>query len=187
MLALFLDIETTGLDCLRHRAIDIGIKAIDVSTGVEKGSYSSKIRQSEEAWGRHDPMSIQVNGYTFEELEEGKDSQHVGQEIVEFFSFLEVQRGRAVFICQNPAFDRGFFAQLVDVYTQERLNWPYHWLDLASMYWVGLRAPFPEILNLSKNSIAKLYHLPPEVEPHRAMNGVNHLIDCYQAVVGWKQ
>lgn len=187
MLALFVDIETTGLDFFRHTAIDIGIKAIDVCTGVEKGVYSCKIRPTEEEWERHDPISLQVNGYTFEELQEGKDAHTAGQEIIEFFSFLEVQRGRAVFICQNPGFDRSFFAQLVDVYTQERLNWPYHWLDLASMYWASLKGPFPEKLSISKNSIAGVHHILPEVEPHRALNGVNHLIACYEAVVGWKR
>lgn len=183
MLGLFLDIETTGLDCTRHRPIDIGIKAIDLNTGQAKGVYSSKIRISEEDWAKGDPLSIQINGYTYRELEDGKEIYVVGREIVEWFAFLEVQRGSAVFICQNPAFDRGFFAQLVDVYTQERLNWPYHWLDLASMYWATLKPPLPETLNLSKNCIAKAYGLPPEVEPHRALNGVEHLIVCYNAVL----
>src|SRR5262249_43527499 len=115
----------------------------------------------------------------------------VGQQIIHLFSQLKIERGRAVFICQNPAFDRGFFTQLVDIYTQDRLHWPYHWLDLASMYWASIeqkclqqQAPFPERINLSKNEIARAYNLPPEVEPHRALNGVHHLIACYQAVLG---
>jgi DNA polymerase-3 subunit epsilon/oligoribonuclease len=59
------------------------------------------------------------------------------------------------------------------------------------MYWALLSVsvknehrPFPEELNLSKNEIARIHNLPPEVNPHRAMNGVDHLILCYQAVLG---
>jgi oligoribonuclease len=81
----------------------------------------------------------------------------------------------------------------VDVYTQEKLNWPYHWLDLASMYWVAffqkkvsLGEPIPQKMSLSKNDIASQYQLPVEDLPHKALNGVNHLLLCYQAVLGIK-
>ena len=115
----------------------------------------------------------------------------MAQEIIGLFSRLEIVRGKAVFICQNPAFDRGFFIQLVPVYAQEKINWPYHWLDLASMYWAIIvkqaqqqEKALPEQVSLSKNSIAKYYNLLPELPPHHAMGGVNHLIRCYQAVLG---
>jgi DNA polymerase-3 subunit epsilon/oligoribonuclease len=47
------------------------------------------------------------------------------------------------------------------------------------------KAPFPRDLQFSKDAIASHYHLPAEEKPHRAMNGVNHLFICYQAVVGF--
>jgi DNA polymerase-3 subunit epsilon/oligoribonuclease len=190
MLAIFLDMETTGLDQSRHHAIDIGLTIMNVTTGEYKGSYTSIIKQPLEVWDGHDPVSIEVNGYTFEKVSTGKDREIVGEEITELFQSVGIERGSAVFICQNPGFDRGFFSQLVDVYKQERLNWPYHWLDLASMYWVTVARRcneenilFPEKINLSKNSIAKAQGLLPEETPHRAMNGVNHLIACYKAVL----
>lgn len=193
MLAIFLDIETTGLDSTRHRAIDIGLKIIDVGTGETVGSYQSIIKITPESWEKRDPSSIEINGFTWEQVLQGKDPKTVGDEIMALFTSKGIERGKAVFICQNPAFDRSFFTQLVDIYTQERLHWPYHWLDFASMYWAHLAfqskergTPFPKELNLSKNEIARIYHLPTEAEPHRAMNGVNHLILCYQTVVGLK-
>ena len=101
-------------------------------------------------------------------------------------------RKKAVFICQNPSFDRGFFSQLIDPDTQEDLNWPYHWLDLASMYWAismdkakKQNCPFPWETGISKDLIASHYNLPAEDKPHRAMNGVDHLLICYEAVVGF--
>ena len=128
-----------------------------------------------------------------EQINNGRPIVEVQEEILKIFSDAKIERGKAVFICQNPSFDRSFFAQIIPVYTQEKLHWPYHWLDLASMFWTvqvqttqKLQIPFPETLNLSKNSIAKAYNLPIESIPHSAMKGVNHLIQCYQAVLGVK-
>lgn len=191
--AIFLDIETTGLDPTKHRAIDIAFQVYNLSTGQRKGIFQSIVKQSLESWARCDPTSLEINGYTWERVSTGKDAALVGKEIIDLLTQLGIQRGRAVFICQNPAFDRGFFTQLIDVYTQEKLNWPYHWLDFASMYWALLvknciesGTPFPEALNLSKNEIAKSFNLPQEDLPHRAMKGVEHLILCYEKVLGVK-
>lgn len=191
MYGIFLDIETTGLNAAVHRPIDIAFKIIDLSTGFLKGEYQSVVKQSLDIWEKKDSSSIKVNGFTYEEISRGKDPQVVGTEIKDLFEKAQIQRGAAMFICQNPSFDRGFFNQLIDVYTQERLNWPYHWLDFASMYWtmIVLKAKreggmIPEKISLSKNDIAIAYNLPVESNPHRALNGVNHLILCYQAVLG---
>lgn len=191
MRAIFLDMETTGLDPTKHCAIDIAFKVVDIASGDLLGAYQSVVKQPPAEWAKKDPTSVQINGYTWEEVSKGNDAPLVGQEIIALMRKLAIERGNAVFICQNPAFDRGFFTQLVDVYTQERLNWPYHWLDLASMYWVACwqkcaneGVSLPERMNLSKNEIARAYQLPKEVEPHRAVNGVDHLILCYQAVLG---
>jgi len=193
MQAIFLDIETTGLDAMIHRPIDVAFQVVNITTGRKDGSYQSTVKQSKEVWEKADPVSLQVNGYTWEQTSLGKDPDTVGLEIVSLLTELKVARGSAVFICQNPAFDRGFFTQLVDVYTQERLNWPYHWLDFASMYWALLvkkslqnGVPFPDRLNLSKNEIAKTFQIPEEERPHRAMKGVDHLMTCYQALLGVK-
>ena len=193
MLAIFLDLETTGLDPKKHCVIDAAFKIVNLSTNELVCSFRRVVKPSVLAWESRDPASIEVNGYTWEQVALGADIKVVGEEIVELFTQCKIERGKAVFICQNPAFDRGFFSHFVDVYTQERLNWPYHWLDLASMYWVvnfqkiiSRGECLPEKMSLSKNEIAKEYQLPPEATPHRAMNGVEHLIRCYQAVLGLK-
>ena len=113
---------------------------------------------------------------------------------MKLFDKHDIKRGEAVFICQNPSFDRIFFSQLIDVDTQEKLLWPYHWLDLASMYWAeairkakGGEEKYPWMTGCSKDKIATALELPKEVKPHRAMNGVNHLLLCYESVVGFPE
>lgn len=190
MLAIFLDLETTGLDYQKHHVIDVAFKIINLSLGALVIEFQSLVRLPITAWDLRDLHSIEINGYTWEEIEKGAYPFEVGRNIVNIFLEANVERGKAVFICQNPGFDRAFFNQLVDAYTQESLNWPYHWLDLASMYWAflcrkqrELLLPLPDSLNLSKNEIAKTFNIAPEEMPHRAINGVNHLIQCYKAVL----
>lgn len=191
MLVIFLDIETTGLDPVRNHVIDIAFKIVDHTTGELKATYQSIIKLTEEQWATHDPHSLEINGYTWETVSEGKEAAVAAEEIIGLFHEHGIVRGKAAFLCQNPAFDRVFFSQLISILHQEKMRWPYHWLDLASMYWaltvrksVDKHEMFPESMILSKNEIAKQWNLPPEPHPHRAINGVNHLIACYQAVLG---
>lgn len=182
MLGVFLDLETTGLDPTRHRVVDIALKAYNLQSGKLLGSYETIVQQNIEIWKQADPESLAINGFTFEHAQTGQLESLVSNEIKQFLQTLNLKRGKAVFIGQNSSFDRAFFAQLIPVYDQEQLRWPYHWLDLASMYW-ALNPPTDEEISLSKNTIAAHYNIPPEPLPHKAMNGVDHLIHCYNAVL----
>lgn len=192
MYGIFLDLETSGLDNTCHRVLEIAFKIVRLETGEELDSYDSLVCQPREVWNLHDPVSIQVNGMSFERISQGTSEETVSEAIISTFQKHNISRDNAVFICQNPSFDRAFFSQLVDTYKQEEFRWPYHWLDLASMYWVNeLQAivqegrPFPEKISLSKDAIAAKHGLAPEASPHRAINGVEHLILCYEKEVGW--
>lgn len=192
MLAIFLDIETSGLDPYRHHILEIAFKLVDVYSGIEKGEYHSVVKQPYRVWKARDEESVTVNGFTWDKIQEGKEIVQIKSEIIQLFEQHDVRRGRAVYICQNPSFDRVFFSQLIPVYYQEGLQWPYHWLDLASMHWAlqiqhnrQLGLPFPQEIQLSKDAIANAYQLPPEPIPHSAQNGVNHLLLCYRTLVGF--
>jgi oligoribonuclease len=192
MLAIFLDIEATGLDLLIHRALEIACKIIDLSTGKELATYQSIIKQPSSVWEKRDLTSIEINGFTWEKVQGGQDEFVVQQEIIELFNQWNVKRGKAVYICQNPAFDRNCFSLLIDIHIQEQYKWPYHWLDFASMFWAlqikhyrQKNLPLPQEMSISKNAIAQHYHLPIEISPHSAMNGVDHLILCYRTVFGF--
>lgn len=187
MLGVFLDTETSGLNPHKHCILEVAYKIIDVETGELKSSYEAIVAQSKMIWDRADPHSLIVNGFTWEKVCEGSSPEKIAGAIITAFARNGVRRNEAIFICQNPSFDRAFFSQLIDPDLQESLGWPYHWLDLASMYWaVKIKqesAPWEN--GVSKDKISEAYHLPPEAKPHRAMNGVDHLLQCYEAVVGF--
>jgi oligoribonuclease len=192
MLGIFLDTETNGLDPYVHRALEIAIKLLDLHTGEEKASFQTVISQDLAVWEKSDLDSLKVNSFTWEKTSKGKPEKITREEIISLFNQHEIKRNKAVFICQNPSFDRAFFSQIIPTETQEMLKWPYHWLDLASMYWATCmnkakkeKTAFPWEIGFSKDKIAANFSLPMEEKPHRAMNGVNHLIICYEAVVGF--
>lgn len=192
VLGIFLDTETNGLHFQTHRVIEIAFQIVDVLDGAILDTFESLVTVTPEEWKKSDPDSLNVNGFTWEEVSKGVPSTIVGMQIQERFAKCSIRRGDAVFICQNPSFDRAFFSQLVDPATQEKLLWPYHWLDLASMYWVEAlkrgalgTGNYPWETGLSKDKIAIASSLPKEQSPHRAINGVKHLLLCYKAVVGF--
>ncbi len=192
MLGIFLDSETNGLNPQKHRILEIAFQIIDILTGEIKERFESLVLATPEEWEKSDPESLKVNGFTWEEVSKGISPSLVGSRIRELFIRSGIKRGESAFICQNPSFDRAYFAQLIDPDLQEKLQWPYHWLDLASMYWAkslekGAKGTgnYPWETGFSKDKIAIAHSLPKEDRPHRAMNGVKHLMLCYEAVVGF--
>lgn len=194
MLGIFLDIETNGLNPFKHQVLEIALSIVDMETGVSKEHFEAIIQQPESAWKNSDRESLKINGFTWDEIRQGRPCEEVAGIIEKMFECHGIRRGQAVFICQNPSFDRAFFSQFFSTEKQESLKWPYHWLDLASMYWacavkLGKTYATPEampwVTGYSKDKIAAVFGLPPEAFPHRAMNGVQHLMLCYQAVVGF--
>jgi DNA polymerase-3 subunit epsilon/oligoribonuclease len=192
VLGVFLDTEANGLNSQVHKILEVAYQVVDLRNGSLKGKYQATIAQPIEAWEKSDAASLRINGFTWEEISRAASPIEVSEHIIDHFSTLGVLRKQAVFICQNPSFDRVFFSQLIDPDTQESLSWPYHWLDLASMFWALAiqktkreKGPLPWDIGLSKDLIASHYQLPVEAKPHRAMNGVSHLLLCYKAVVGF--
>jgi len=187
MLGIFLDTETNGLNPHKHCILELAFKILDVISGEVLFAYEELVAQNRMKWDQGDPHSLMINGLRWEQIQKGKAPEEIAGAVITAFAQHGVRRGKAVFVCQNPSFDRAFFSELIDPDLQESLDWPYHWLDLASMYWAMHieKQPHPWESGVSKDKISEVYALPPEEKPHRAMNGVDHLLACYEAVVGF--
>lgn len=192
MLGVFLDTEASGLNANKHKILEIAFQIVDLKTGKVLDHFESIISTSYEEFTKSDKTSLSVNGLSWDVIQKGIPPKEVSQKIQQIFKDNKIVRGEAVFICQNPSFDRVFFSQLIDPDAQETLKWPYHWLDLASMYWSCAmkaagqkKSPFPWDTGFTKDKIAQHFAIPSEGKPHRAMNGVDHLLKCYEAVVGF--
>jgi len=188
MIGIFLDTETNGLNPYKHRIIELAFKLVDLLNGNVIDSFEKIIFQSEEIWERSDPKSLEINGFTWDMVSKGISEEEAKQLVIDCFKKHQVKRKISAFICQNPSFDRTFFSQIIAPEKQDKLGWPYHWLDLASMFWsltIKQHQTMPWDIGLSKDAIATHYNLPEEPLPHRAMNGVDHLLLCYKTVVGF--
>lgn len=192
MRGIFIDIETNGLDPDINSPLEVCVSLYDLHTMMCIEEYTSFIRCTRRQWHwGSDPKALAVNGIQFFEVQNAPDIDVVCECLADFFLSNDVHKGNSIFICQNPSFDRSFFNQIVPVETQQELELPYHWLDLASMYWarsIDVNKPvnghnFPSLIRLSKDAIASYYGLPIEGKPHRAKNGVHHLIECYKAMM----
>ena len=187
LIGIFLDTETNGLNFEKHEAIEIAIELIDLESGKTIDAYETLIAISPESFDRSDPTSLAFTGITYDEIKTGKPLPLVRKEILELFKKHHLVRKEALFICQNPSFDRIFFTKIIPTDLQEGLNFPYNWLDLASMHWGKSIREGHSIggIGLSKDSIATFYGILSEEKPHRARNGVRHLIECYKKVIGF--
>lgn len=200
MKGIFLDLETNGLDCDQHSVLEVAVVIVDMHTMTCIDEYSALVKCSEKQFTiGSDPEALKVNGITLKDVLNAKTAMSIHNDLTDLFLIHDLDKGNSIFICQNPSFDRSFFTQIMPLETQVDLELPYHWLDLSSMFWIkyvaschpiastdqlmiGMDKPVP----LSKDAIARRLGLPPEEKPHRAMNGVKHLISCYSALVGVK-
>lgn len=189
MRLILLDTETNGLDPFIHNVIEIAIKIVDAVTGDVIDEYESKVRLTEDEWGKSQKSSLHINGFKFEMIKDAPSLDEVRNSIMEFFKKNSLKRGKSVFLCQNPSFDRVFFSKVIPTSEQELRMYPYHWLDLASMFWaLSLKKnKLPWDVGLSKNKIATHLNIEEEGIPHKAMNGVNHLLSCYESLIGFAE
>jgi len=189
---VFLDTETTGLDPAKTHVVEIALKVVDAETGTVRGEYENVVALTAAEWARADPGALAVNGFAASEVEaRGVPRAEIGADICGLFTRLNLTGKTAFFLCQNPAFDKAFFPQLCPQNVQDALRFPYCWLGLEAMNWAlearlvaeGERAPYR--VPLSKDGIAASHRLAPEPKPHRAMNGVAHLLAIYRDIVGF--
>lgn len=185
---IFIDIESNGLHLLRHVPLQIALTLVCAKSGTAIESYNSFLSCSKEEWQQSSLESLKIHGLTFEDIQNAPSRQEVCEVVLSFFKRHKLSRHNAAFIGQNSSFDRALFAKIVDPDLQEKLYFPYYWLEMASMHWARhhlLQENSPPVwqIGFSKNRIAKHHCLDLEPYPHKAENGVSHLIECYNKVI----
>lgn len=184
MRAAFIDIETNGLNFNLHVPLEIAVIGCDLNSTTPCFTYNTFIQCSKQDFESSQQDALKVNGITYEDVKDAPTYFQVMNEMEEKFKTHNIVRNKALLICQNPSFDRPFFHKIVPEDHMRNLNFPYHWLDLASMYWMKYYydRSFIDELSLSKDAIAKSLELPEEIKPHRAYNGAKHLMDSYNSL-----
>lgn len=184
MKAVFLDIETNGLNYELHVPLEVSLIIAPMDSETPTCIYNSLVQCSHEEWGSSQQEALQVNGLSFSDMMGAPSRFEVMNALEDLFKKHGIFKGEAVFICQNPSFDRPFFHKIVPCDHFKNLNFPYHWLDLASMFWAKYYydRSFVTNVSLSKDAIAQALDIEPESKPHRAFNGAKHLMKCYHGL-----
>ncbi|MCB1148924.1 MAG: 3'-5' exonuclease [Chlamydiia bacterium] len=178
-----LDTETGGLDPKRNPILEVALRIIGPDRTI-LDTYTSFVRVTDKRWSRCDQAALNVNGITREMVDGGKKRRQVAREVTELFKRHGIDSRNAFYFCQNPTFDRGFWEQIFPQKVQTENRWPYHWFDLASMHFFRTLKAGEDPKSFSKDGIAEHYKLPPEEKPHRALNGVDHLLLIFNHMVG---
>jgi DNA polymerase III epsilon subunit-like protein len=168
----WMDTETSGLDCEKHRVLEI---AISLTRGKDRleiiKEFEAKIFLSAQDYKIAEPRALEVNGYTTEEWEKCGaviSNKEVWQQVQELTAGATIAN-------QNPRFDMGFVEAEMKRYGLVP-SWQRRPYDVTTYSIVVMRA-----LNVRNEngwpsaSLADVYRAlkaPPLPAEHRAMPDV---------------
>ncbi len=159
------DLETTGLDPLKHEIIELGFVIFDDINFKVYGQFNFKI--TPEHIETASKKALEVNGYNEKDWD---DAIPLHQALTFFAQATE----GATLIAHNVAFDWSFLDKAFNgLEIQNSLN--YHKLDSLSVAWAKI--PHQKLKSWSLKTICTYLGLEPEPKVHRAVNGA---IKCYE-------
>src|SRR5438552_2917930 len=167
----FLDIETTGSTFGYHEIIEIAV----IRTSPRELSDCNKwLRQIKP---QH-PERISPEAHMLTEFDELEWQTAVASTKQLWMEFADFVRG-TIPVCHNPSFERAFISLASSAHGISDLGLDYHWIGTESLAWplyfCGL------IPTLSLDALCRFYNLPPEIHPHKALEGARACLRVYSA------
>lgn len=154
------DVETTGLDANIHEILEIGLLVVDQKTLKLLDKYEVKVRPVNLRSANR--KALQVAGYNERDWRKSVDLEVAMQ------TYSDKTRD-AVFFAHNVYFDWSFITRAFQK-TGVEDHMDYHRVDLFTIAWARRKELGLKKLNLDE--LAKRFGIPPEPQPHRALNGV---------------
>ncbi len=166
----FTDVETTGLDEIKHEILEIGLVLVDQQTGEVIDTLNLKVKP--EHIETADETALKVNGYDAGDWQDAIP-------IIEAMALYGEKAKDAIFCSHNVTFDWSFIAV---AFKKASLKSPldYHRLDLFTLIWAKTKGSNIESFSLSK--VAQFLGLPEEPLPHRAINGARTAHEIYKKI-----
>lgn len=169
------DLETSGDIFGVHEILEIGLVLFDPETFEIVDSYNRKVKPTniENAV----QAALDYNGYNKKDWEEAMSPKEAIQEYGE-------RAGANIFCSYNVSFDWGF---INDAFFRSGIENPmstrenHDRLDLLSIAWErGLKKE----KSWSLKSACNLFGIPPEPEPHNALNGAMTAYKLFKKING---
>lgn len=165
------DVETTGLDALKHEVIQIAILVYDLDKHAVVQEYAAKVKPVRIEIA--EPKALECNGYTPEGWKDalsGAEVAHVAAGLLR----------NAVFAGYNVEFDVGFVREFLRREGILRQPWQHRKLDVMAVAmpeWLLGRAE-----NVKLATIAPMFGLTQKV-PHDALDDVRTTLALAQKLI----
>ena len=164
------DVETTGLDAVKHEILEIGLVLVDQRTDEVIDTLNIKVKP--EHIETADPNALKINGYDPENWLNAVS-------LLEAMTLYSHKAKNAIFCSHNVTFDWSFIAAAFKK-AGLKSTLDYHRLDLFSLIWAKTKDSNIESFSLSK--VALFLGLPEEPLPHRAINGARTAHEIYKKI-----
>lgn len=168
------DLETTGDVFSEHEVIEIGLVLFDQKTLEILDTMDIKVRP--EHIENAKPMALERNGYK-------EENWHDAVSLSEAVKQYAEKTKDAIFCSYNVSFDWGFICeafQKTGISNPMNTRENHDRIDVLTMAWMkGLK----ESPSLSLLSACKMFDVPPEPEPHSALNGAMTAYELYKKIV----
>ena len=167
----FVDLETTGLDPLKHEIIEIGMVVVDDSDFTIIDQVNIKVKPEHPELG--EPAAFKVNGYSEEEWD---DAMTLHQAMIH----LSEHADKATFLAYNATFDWAFIHVALEK-TGHANPFHYHRIDVLSVAWA--RIPHDKMQSWALKACCAYLHIPREPQIHRALNGAMCAYQVYRELM----
>lgn len=168
---LWMDVETTGLQPLKHEVIDLAFCLTD-RNGEIISEYATKIKPKYPEFG--DVQALSVNGFLRNRStwSEAPDSFEAWDKVRVWWDGLK-QLERVYPAGWNPGFDLGFIRS--DCF-EAGIQLYHHPLDLLSLVWFKLR----DIDRPHLSDLCSLISISVDAPEHTAVGDVKRCVECYR-------
>lgn len=187
---IFVDLETSGLEPMEG-AVILAIGAVVEVPGKghegELSEFNCYIKPTEMQWKNAKKEALEVNGITWEYLEEHGVTFEEAREL--FLSWLaknKVESGRVIYVGQNPAFDQKFLHYWMGI-ELDFMGFPSsedEIFDIRKLYSIlASRSVVPYLKNRNGHAISEALGVEQEPKPHQAIEGARVVKRNYDKIV----
>jgi len=165
---VFIDLETSGLDFLRHEILEIGCLVVDPQTLEVKKEFEVKVKP--ESLAKADPEALRMIGYSITGWRRAKSLKTALKE-------LNRLAPGGMFVGWNISFDRPFLEKAA----REKgiiLDFDYHWLDVMSIAYERFLKE-KKVNRFRLNFICEFLGIP-RGRSHRAMSDTVAVLAVYR-------
>ncbi len=164
------DIEASGIYPYENSILSIG--AVDFLNPDNQFYGECRLRDGAKVWDK----SMDINGFTEKDIQDmnKKTEKQLLENFIQWVDDCKVK----VLAGHNFAFDLNFLEYGIYVYNLKK-SWSYRFVDLHSIVYFHLVKNGNFDIDLDTDKIMEAVGMPPEPDPHNALNGAKYEAEAF--------